>query len=116
MRGDEPPARTRRRQFTLEEATGTSFSLTRTVLDHLLDLLLYRLEVERSRILHRRVFDCSLRQLSDVLLYLDEAPELPGKEVIAIPEGTGISRLAANSGRALERILPDVDLSRACRS
>ena len=81
----------------LTDSLLTSFSLTWTVLDHLLDLLLYRLEVERSRVLHRRVFDCSLRQLSDVLLDLDEAPELPGKEVIAIPEGTRISRLAVQS-------------------
>jgi hypothetical protein len=69
-----------------ERCHRTSFSLTRTVLDHLLNLPLHRLEVERSRVLHRRVFDCSLRQLPDVLLDYDEAPELPRKEVI---HGTG---------------------------
>src|SRR6476660_5271559 len=84
-------------------------SLTRTVLDHLLDLGLYSFKVERSRSLHRRIVDRGLRQLSDVLLHLDEAPELPAKEVIAVAEGAGVSRLAANSGRALEGILAVVN-------
>src|SRR5262245_30505472 len=86
-----------------------SVSLTRTVLSHLLDLSLHRLEVERSRILHRRIIDCGLRQLRDVLLHHDEAPEFSGKEVVAITEGAGVRRLATGSGCALERILANVD-------
>jgi hypothetical protein len=53
------------RLWSEEEAT----SLTFAVLDHLLDLPLHRLKVEGRRV-HRRVFDCGLRQLRDVLLEL----------------------------------------------
>src|SRR5262245_36866133 len=88
------------------------FLLTRAVLDRLLDLLLHRFEVERSRRLHGREFDGGLRQIPDVLLDHHEAPELTGVEVLAVAEGTGVGRLAANIRRAFERILPDVDQSR----
>src|SRR5262249_6030481 len=86
--------------------------LTRAVLDRLLDLLLHRFEVERSRSLHRRKFNRGLRQISDVLLDHDETPELTGVEVLAVAEGAGVGRLAADIRRAFERILPDVDQSR----
>src|SRR5262249_19821690 len=86
-----------------------SILLPRTVLGHLLDLSLHRLEVERSRVLHRRITDCGLRQLRDVLLHHDEATEFSGKEVVAITEGAGVRRLATGSGCALERILANVD-------
>ena len=66
------------------------FLLTWAVLDHLLDLLLHRLEVEGSRVLHRRIVDRRLRQLRDVLLDQDEAPELAGEEVVAVAEGAGV--------------------------
>ena len=42
--------------------------LTFVLLHQLVDLLLHRLEVERCRVLHRWVFDCSLRQLTHRLL------------------------------------------------
>src|SRR5262245_52364057 len=84
------------------------FLLTRAVLDRLLDLLLHRFEVERSRRLHRREFDGGLRQISDVLLDHDEAPELTSIEVVAVAEGAVVGRLAADARRALERILPNV--------
>src|SRR5262245_46332599 len=85
-------------------ASGRSL-LTRMVLDRLLDLLLHRFKVERGRGLHRREFDRGLRQIPDVLLDHDEAPELATEEVVAVTEGAGVSRLAANARRALEWIL-----------
>src|SRR5262249_54066813 len=88
---------------------GPIFLLTRTVLHHLLDFPFHRLEIERRRILHRRIVNCGLRELSDVLLDHDEAPELAGEEVIAVTEGAGVGRLAASVWRALEWILADVD-------
>src|SRR5262245_54202720 len=86
--------------------------LTRAVLHRLLNLLLHRFKVERSRTLHRRILDRGLRQIGDVLLDHDEAPELAGEEVVAVAEGSGVGRLAANVRRALERVLANVDHSR----
>src|SRR5262245_51736000 len=83
--------------------------LTRAILDHLLDLLLHCLEVEGSRVLHRRIVDRGQRQLLDELLDQDEAPELAREEVLAVPEGAGVRRFTANVRRALERILANVD-------
>ena len=60
--------------------------LTRAILDRLFDLLLHCFEVEGSRGLHRRIFDCRLGQLPDILLNQDETPELTGEEVVAIAE------------------------------
>src|SRR5262249_40098265 len=48
------------------------------VLDHLLDLLLHCIEIERGRVLHRRIVDRRQRQLLDKLLDQDESPELAG--------------------------------------
>ncbi len=59
-------------------------------LDHLLDFLFHRLQVEGSWVLHRRIFDCGLRQLPDVLLDHDEAPEFPGIEVVHIATRAGV--------------------------
>src|SRR5262249_50409340 len=50
--------------------------------EHLLDLLLYRIEVEGRRVLHRRIIDRRRCQLLDKLLDHDEAPELTGEEVV----------------------------------
>src|SRR5215470_2073035 len=58
--------------------------LTFTVLDHLLDLLLHRIKVEGSWILHRRIVDRRQRQFLDILLDHDEAPELTGEEVVHV--------------------------------
>src|SRR5262245_61064723 len=91
------------------KASGRSLLLTWTVLDHLLDLLLNRLEIERCRVLHRRIVDRRQRQLLDELLDQDEAPELAREEVLAVPEGAGVRRLTANVRRALEGILPNID-------
>src|SRR5262249_56674364 len=66
-------------------------------------------EVEGRRILHGRIVDGRQRQLLDVLLGQDEAPELTGKEVVAVAEGPRVGRLAANKWRTLERILANVD-------
>src|SRR5256714_3561912 len=93
-------------------ASGCQWLLTRAVLDHLFDFLLYRLEVERRRVLHRWVFDCSLRQLPHRLLNQDEAPELAGEEVVAVAESTSVGRLAANHRRTLERVLTKVNHAR----
>ena len=80
---------------SLSVLVSNNLLLTWTVLDHLLDLGLYRFEVERSRSLHRRKLNRGLRQLGYVLLDLDEAPELAGEEVVAEAPSTGVSRLAA---------------------
>src|SRR5262249_48151893 len=66
------------------------------VLAHLLDLLLHRFEVERRRVLHRRIIDRRLRQLRDILLHEHEAPELAGEEVVAVTERACVGRFAAN--------------------
>src|SRR4029077_20090719 len=50
-----------------------------------------------------------LRQLRDVLLDHDEPPELAGVEVVAVAEGAGVGRIAANIRSTLERGLADVD-------
>src|SRR5215813_1421131 len=91
------------------ERPGPVSLLTWAVLDHLLDLFLHRLEVEGGRVLHRRILDRRQRQLLDKLLDQDETPELAGEEVLAVAEGAGVRRLAANIRRALERILANVD-------
>jgi hypothetical protein len=51
-------------------------------LDQLLDLPLYRLKVERSRGLHRRVIDRREGQFRDRLLRGNEAPGFAAKEII----------------------------------
>src|SRR5262245_63208250 len=91
-------------------ASGRSL-LTRAVLYRFLNLLLHRFKVERSRTLHRRKFDRGLREISDVLLDHDEAPELPGKEFVHVAGSGDVQGLAANTRRALEGILADVDHS-----
>src|SRR5262245_15525553 len=91
-------------------ASGRSL-LTRAVLYRFLNLLLHRFKVERSRTLHRRKFDRGLREISDVLLDHDEAPELPGKEFVHVAGSADVQRLAANTRRALEGILANVDHS-----
>src|SRR5262245_66686732 len=83
--------------------------LTWAVLDHLVYLLLHRIKVEGRRVLHRRIVDRRLRQLGDVLLDHDEAPELTREEVVAIAPGAGVWRLAPKIRRAFERILANVD-------
>jgi hypothetical protein len=83
--------------------------LALAALDHLLDLLLHRVEVEGSRVLHRRVVDGRQRQFLDILLNHDEAPEFAGVEVVPVAERTGIGRLAPDHRRALERILANVN-------
>src|SRR5262249_24721342 len=90
-------------------AIGSYRLLTFAVPDHLLDLLLHRIEIEGCRVLPRRVVDRRLRQLCDVLLNHDEAPELTGEEADGIARGAGVPRLAAKIRRALERILANVD-------
>src|SRR5262249_37859636 len=77
-------------------ASGRSL-LTRPVLHRLLNLLLHCFKVERSRSLHRRKLDRGLRQVADVLLDHDEAPELPGEEVVAVPERPRVRRLAPST-------------------
>src|SRR5215471_14922354 len=57
------------------------------VLDHLLDLLLHRIEIEGSRVLHRRIVNRRQRQFLDILLDHDEAPELTGEEVVHVAGG-----------------------------
>src|SRR5262245_30949113 len=58
--------------------------LSRVLPDQLVDLLLHRLEIEGSRVLHRRIVDRGGRQLPNELLDLDEAPELAAKELVHV--------------------------------
>src|SRR5262249_4604337 len=67
-----------------------SFSLTFVMPDHLFDLLLDRIEVEGSRVLHRRIVHRGRRQLPDELLDHDEAPELAGKELVHVAGGADV--------------------------
>src|SRR5204863_9040852 len=77
--------------------------------DQLLDFLFHRFEVEGSRVLHRRIFDCGRRQLRNVRLEQDEAPELPGKEVVHVAACASVCRLAANRRRTFKWVLAKVD-------
>src|SRR5262249_6671565 len=56
-----------------------------------------------------RVVDRRHRQLTDILLDQDEAPELASVKVLAVAKGTLVRRLAANVRRPLEWVLTDVD-------
>src|SRR5262249_181695 len=58
-------------------------------LDHVLDLLLHRLQVKGGRVLHRRVVDGRLGEFRHLLLDEDKPPELSGVEVVAVAERTG---------------------------
>src|SRR5579863_6712839 len=60
--------------------------LAGVVLDHLIDLLLHRVQVERGRVLHGRVVDGRLGQVRHPLLDKDVTPELSGVEVVAVAE------------------------------
>src|SRR5262245_7049306 len=79
--------------------------LSLVMLHHLLELLLHRLEVEGRRVLHRWIVDCRHRQLRDVLLDHDKAPELARVEVVAIAEGAFVRRLAPDARRSFEGVL-----------
>src|SRR5262245_25611686 len=72
------------------------FLLTWAVLDHLVYLLLHRIQVEGRRVLHRRIVDRRLRQLGDVLLHHDEAPELAGEEVVHVAAAQVVEGFAAD--------------------
>src|SRR5262245_14049626 len=77
-------------------------------LDHVVDLLLHRIQVEGSRILHRRVADGRLGQVSHRFLNYDETPELAGEKFVAISECAGQGRFAADHWEPLERILANI--------
>ena len=53
-------------------------------LDHRVDLLLRGLQVEGSRVLHRRVVDGRFGKFRDLALDEDEPPELAGIELVHI--------------------------------
>src|SRR5512136_297396 len=72
-------------------------------LDGLLDLLFYRIEIERGRVLHRRVINCSHRQLPHVLLHPYKAPEFTRIEVVHVTAAEIVEVFAANGRRTLER-------------
>src|SRR5690348_12808365 len=78
-------------------------------LDRRFDLLPDRVEIEGSRVLHRRIVDRGKRQFLHLLLYAHEAPEFPSVEVIHVTAAEVIKALLANRWRALEWVLADVD-------
>src|SRR5262245_61443558 len=56
--------------------------LARSSRSFLRDLLLQRFEVEARALLYRRELDKGLRHLGDLLLHVDEAPELVGEPIL----------------------------------
>ena len=86
-----------------------TFVLAFVVLDRFLDFLFHRIEVERSRILHRRVVDRRHSEFCDLLLDQDEAPKLAGIEIVPVAEGAVVRGLAADRRRPLKRVLSDID-------
>src|SRR5207253_5388269 len=76
--------------------------------DHGVNLLLHRVQVEGSRVLHRRVVDGRLGKGGHPLLDEDETPELTGVEVVAVAEGARRRGLAGDHRVALERVLAKV--------
>src|SRR5215510_12890489 len=89
--------------------------LTWTVLDHLIDFLLHRLEVEGSRVLHWWIVDRRLRQLRNILLDHDEAPELAGVEVVHVTTAQLVEVFTTYRRCSLERILANVEHQRHVR-
>src|SRR5262245_39283013 len=76
--------------------------------DRLVDLLLDRVEIERRRVLHRRVVDRRRGEGTDLLLNHDEPPELAAVEVVHVPAALIVETLAEGGRRARERIRTDV--------
>jgi hypothetical protein len=64
--------------------------------DGLIDLLFYRIEVERGRVLHRRKLNGRFRELRHILLNHHEAPKLARIEVVHIAAAEVVYALAAN--------------------
>src|SRR6476620_8145859 len=83
-------------------------SLARVCLDHVIDLPLHRVEIERCGSLHRRVVDGRLRQLGHLLLDEDEPPEFPGEEVVAVTERAGQRSFTCERRESLEGVLANV--------
>src|SRR5262245_39512177 len=79
------------------------------LLDCLVNLGSDRVEVERRRVLHRRIVDRRCRELADVLLNHDESPEFACKEIVAISKRTGERRFSCDHRESLEGILPNVN-------
>ena len=92
-----------------------SLLVTRLVPDRRVDLPLHGLEIEGSRVLHRRVVNCRQGQFRDFLLNADEPPELASIEVVHVAATEIIQALLADRGRPLEWILADIDHGRHVR-
>jgi hypothetical protein len=70
------------------------------LLHHVLNLFLYRVAIEGSGLLHRRIVDRRQCQLLNLLLDENKALELTGEDVVDAAGTAGVERLAANRRRA----------------
>ncbi len=77
-------------------------------LNHGVDLLLHCIEVERCRVLHRRIVDGSHRECRDPLLNENEPPELPTIKIVHVPASGIVQRFAVDRRRPLERVLAEI--------
>ncbi len=84
-------------------------------LDRFFYLRLDGIEVEGRRCLHRRKFDCRLRQFNDLLLHVDEAPQLAAHEIVEVTGGLVVEGLPVDRRCPLERVLADIDRRRHIR-
>src|SRR6516164_8781424 len=85
-------------------------------LDHRLDLLLDRVQVEAGRVLHRWIVDGRFREIEYRLLDLDKSPELASEKLVGISRRRVIPALAPEVRGSLERIPPKVNDRRHVRS
>src|SRR5262245_55384626 len=83
--------------------------LSLVLLEFLLDLALYGIEVESCRRLHRRKLYRRFGELGHFLLDQNKAPELAGEEIHGVTGGGVVKSFPAKFRRSLERILADID-------
>src|SRR5581483_1370912 len=96
----------RRKRAPAWSARSLPCSVARMPLGYrLLDLLFHGLKVEGRRLLHRRELDGRLRQFSDLLLHIDEAPEFTREELVHI---AGRPLQQVGDRHSLERVLSNV--------
>src|SRR5262249_6060617 len=103
------PRHNARREHSRKRVLARDSALLAAVgLDHVLDLLLHRVQVEGRRVLRRRIVDGRPGQVRYFFVDHDEPPHFPAKEIIEVAKGTVRRRLPGERGEPLERILPDV--------
>src|ERR1700733_12817222 len=84
-------------------------------LNRFFNLSLDGVQVKRGRCLHRRVVDGCLRQRSDALLNVDEAPELATHEIVKVARGLVVEGLTMYRRRTLKGVLANIHRRRHIR-